>query len=183
MNVSGETDCATEAEIDAEALGRAEAEEHVFRLLRSVQREFRRHYVQLAGDYGLPFPVAGPGLVLLQEISEHPGVTLNEVARATGLNKSRVSVLMSDLADQGIVRKEGDARDSRLVRLCITPQGYGRIAEWSALAQQAVGHLLQPLSDEELVVIAKALAVLERALRLAQTASQGELPATTEQPC
>src|SRR5664280_1244904 len=180
MNVSHETDCTTETETDAEVPDRAQVQENVFTLLRSVQREFRRHYVQLAGDHGLPFPVAGPGLVLLQEISEHPGVTLNEVARTTGLNKSRVSVLMSDLADQGIVRKDGDARDSRLVRLCITPQGYGRIAEWSALAQQAVGHLLQPLSDEELVVIARALAALERALRLAQTASQGEQPATTQ---
>ena len=183
MNVSDETDCATETEIDAEAPGRAQAQEHVFRLLRSVQRQFRRHYVQLAGDHGLPFPVAGPGLVVLQEISEHPGVTLNEVARATGLNKSRVSVLMSDLADQGVVRKEGDARDSRLVRLYITPQGHGRIAEWSALAQQAIGHLLQPLSDEELVVVAKALASLERALRMAEMATPAEGPETTELSC
>jgi DNA-binding MarR family transcriptional regulator len=131
----------------------------------------------------LPFPLAGPDLVLLQEISERPGVTVNEVARLTGLNKSRVSVLMSDLTDQGIVRKDGDSRDSRLVRLCITPHGYGRIAQWSALAQQAIGHLLQPLSDEELVVVAKALAVLERALRLAETTTPAEQPATTELSC
>jgi len=127
MNVSHETDCTTETETDAEVPDRAQAQEDVFTPLRSVQREFRRHYVQLAGDHGLPFPVAGPGLVLLQEISEHPGVTLNEVARTTGPNKSRVSVLMSDLADQGIVRKDGDARDGRFVRLCITPKGDGRI--------------------------------------------------------
>src|SRR5664280_1079179 len=117
--------------------GRTQAQEHVFALLRGVQREFRRQYVQLAGDHGLPFPVAGPDLVLLQEIFEHPGVTVNEVARLTGLNKSRVSILMSDLADQGIVRKESDSHDSRLVRLCVTREGSGHIAEWSALAQQA----------------------------------------------
>jgi DNA-binding MarR family transcriptional regulator len=140
MNVPLETNCT--AETGAEP-GRAQAQEHVFTLLRSVQREFRRQYLELAGDHGLPFPLAGPGLALLQEISEHPGVTVNEVARLTGLPKSRVSVLMSGLAAQGVVRKDSDPHDSRLVRLCITPEGSDRIAEWTALAQQAMGHLLQ----------------------------------------
>ena len=127
--------------------------------------------------------MAGPGLGLLQEISEHPGVTVNEVARLTGLPKSRVSVLMSGLAAQGVVRKDGDSHDSRLVRLCITPQGSGQIAEWSALAQQAMGHLLQPLSDEELVVVAQGLEALQRAFQLTGKPSSGEQHTTTELPC
>ena len=122
----------------------------------------------------MPFPLAGPGLALLQEISEHPGITLNEVARMTGLPKSRVSVLMSGLAAQGVVRKDGDPGDSRLVRLCITPEGSGHIAEWSALAQQAMGDLLQPLSDGELVVVAEGLAALDRAFQLAATRSSAK---------
>ena len=163
--------------------GRAQAQEHVFLLLRGVQREFRRQYVQLAGDHGLPFPVAGPCLAILQEISEHPGVTVNDVARMSGLAKSRVSVLISSLAAQRIVRKDSDSRDSRLVRLCITPEGSDRIAEWTALAQQAMSHLLQPLSDEELEVVSEALAALQRAFQLAKKPSAAEQHATTELPC
>ena len=181
MNVPHETNHT--AETGAGASGRTQAQDHVFALLRSVQRGFRRQYLELAEDHGLPFRLAGPGLVLLQEISERPGVTVNEVARLTGLNKSRVSVLMSDLADQGIVRKESDSHDSRLVRLCITPEGSGHIVEWSALAQQAVGHLLEPLSDEELVVVAEGLAALQRAFQLAKMPSSGEQHTTTELPC
>ena len=180
VNVRGETDCTGETGAGS---GRAEAQEHVFTLLRSVQREFRRQYLELAGDHRLPFPLAGPGLALLQEISEHPGVTVNEVARLAGLPKSRVSVLMSGLAAQGVVRKDGDPGDSRLVRLCITPEGSGHIVEWSALAQQAMGHLLQPLSDEELVVVVEGLAALQRALQLAAKRSSAEQPATIELPC
>jgi DNA-binding MarR family transcriptional regulator len=181
VNVPLETNCP--AETGAGASGRTQAQEDVFTLLRSVQREFRRQYLELAGDHGLPFPLAGPGLALLQEISEHPGVTVNEVARLSGLPKSRVSVIMSGLAAQGVVRKESDSHDSRLVRLCITPEGSDRIVEWSALAQQAMGHLLQPLSDEELVVVAQGLAALQRALRLAAMPSSGEQHTTTELPC
>jgi len=181
VNVPLETNCTTET--GAGASGRAHAQEHVFTLLRSVQREFRRQYLTLARDHGLPFPVAGPGLALLQEISEHPGVTLNEVARLTGLPKSRVSVLMSSLAALGVVRKDSDSRDSRLVRLRITPEGSGHIAEWSELAQQAMGHLLQPLSDEELVVVTEGLAALQRAFQLAEMPNSAEQHTTTELPC
>src|SRR5664280_3774037 len=163
--------------------GRAQAQEHVFTLLRSVQREFRQQYVQLAGDHGLPFPVAGPGLALLQEISEHPGVTVNEVARLTGLPKSRVSVLMSGLAAQGVVRKDSDSHDSRLVRLCLTPEGSDRIVEWTAAARQAIGQLLQPLSDDELEVIAEGLAALQRAFELAEMPSAAEQHPTQGRPC
>ena len=158
--------------------GRPEAQEHVFTLLRSVQREFRRQYVQLVGDHGLPFPVAGPCLAVLREISEHPGAPLNEVARMTGLPKSRVSVLISGLADQGIVRKDSDSRDSRLVRLYLTSQGSRRTAEWSAAAHQAIGAMLQPLSDDELEVIAEGLAALQRAFRLTENASSADQPRT-----
>lgn len=181
MNVSGETDRTVEP--GAGASGRVEAEEHVFTLLRGVQREFRRHLLELAGDPGCPFPLAGPGLLLLQEICEHPGVTVNEVARLTGLPKSRVSMLMSGLADQGVVRKDSDSHDSRLVRLSITPEGFGRVAEWSALAQRAMGHLLQPCSDGDLAVVAEGLAVLQRAFRLAGKPSSTQQPTPNGPPC
>jgi DNA-binding MarR family transcriptional regulator len=178
--------------------GRAEAQEHVFTLLRSVQREFRRQYLELIGDQGLPFPVAGPCLAVLREISEHPGATLNEVARMTGLPKSRVSVLISGLSAQGIVRKDDDSRDSRLVRLHLTAQGARRTAEWSAAARQAIDALLQPLSDEELEVIAEGLAALQRAFGLtpaartedaraedarAEDANSAAQPPTEDRPC
>ena len=171
------------AETGAGASGRTQAQDHVFALLRSVQRGFRRQYLELAEDHGLPFRLAGPGLALLQEISERPGVTVNEVARLTGLNKSRVSVLMSDLTDQGIVRKDSDPHDSRLVRLYVTPQGCGHLVEWSAVAQQAMGQLLQPLSDEELDLVAEGLAALDRAFQLAATRSSAKQHPTKGRPC
>jgi DNA-binding MarR family transcriptional regulator len=174
---------ASETAEPGSGFGRAQAQEHVFVLLRSVQREFRRQYVQLAGDHGLPFPVAGPYLVVLREISETPGATLNEVARLTGLPKSRVSVLVRGLADQGIVRKESDPRDSRLVRIFITPQGSRRVVEWSAAAQKAVGRLLQPCSDGDLAVIAEGLATLQRAFELAKKRGSSKERAANGRPC
>ena len=131
-------------------------------------RGFRRQHVQLATGGQFPFPVYGPSLAAVREISEHPGITVNELARLTGLPKSRVSVLMTRLAARRIVRKDRDEHDSRLVRLRITPEGRQCIADWTAASQQAIGALLQPLGDEELDIVAQGLAALQRAFQRAQ---------------
>jgi DNA-binding MarR family transcriptional regulator len=141
--------------------GRAEMQEQVIELLRAVARSLRRQHVRLA--VGRCFPLSGPYLVLLQEIAGHPGVTVSELARLTGLPKSRVSVLMTRLVAERVVRKGRDEHDSRLVLLTLTPEGRRQAAEWSAASRQAIGRLLQPLRDGELAVIAGGLTTLQRA--------------------
>ena len=87
----------------------------IIELLRDVVRGFRQQHVRLAAGQQFPFPGYGPSLAAVREICEHPGITVNELARLTGLPKSRVSVLMTRLAAQRIVRKDSDEHDSRLV--------------------------------------------------------------------
>jgi DNA-binding MarR family transcriptional regulator len=145
------------------ASGRAEIQEQVIELLLAVARSLRRQHVGLAVGRG--FALSGPYLALLQEIARHPGVTVSELARLTGLPKSRVSVLMTWLVAERIVRKDPDEDDSRLVLLTITPEGRRRAAEWSAASRRAIGQLLQPLCDDELAAIARGLTALQRAFQ------------------
>ena len=112
--------------------------------------------------------MSGPYVALLQEIAGHPGITVSELARLTGLPKSRVSVLMTRLVADRVVRKDADDHDSRLVLLTITPEGRQGAAEWSAASRQAIGQLLEPLCDDELVAIAQGLAALQRAFGQAE---------------
>ncbi|HUY46380.1 MAG TPA: ATP-binding cassette domain-containing protein [Streptosporangiaceae bacterium] len=49
--------------------------------------------------------------------------------------------------DEGIIRRDRDEHDSRLVRLYVTPAGRERAREWSAAYQRTVSRLLQPLSS------------------------------------
>jgi len=141
-------------------------QEQVVELLRAVARSLRRQHVAVAAGQG--FPLSGPDLVLLREIAGRPGITVSELARLTGLPKSRVSVLVTGLVAERVVRKGQDKHDSRLALLTITPEGRRRAAEWSAASRLAIGRLLQPLSGDELVAIAEGLTALQRAFRQAE---------------
>jgi len=96
-------------------------------------------------------------------------VTLDfALARLTGLPKSRVSVLVTRLVAERVVRKDPDEHDNRLVLLTITTEGHRRAAEWSVASRQAIGRLLQPLCDDELAAIAGGLTALQHAFRQAE---------------
>jgi DNA-binding MarR family transcriptional regulator len=182
VNVPGETIGAAAATRLA-AARRACAQEQVAALLRDLIRKLRRQVPQVAASAGgFGWPACGSVLAVLREINGHPGITVNELARLTGIPKSRVSVLLTRLAAQQIVRKDDDDRDGRLVRLHITPEGRRRAEQWQAASRQAVSTLLEPLSDAELATIAAGLAALERAFGRAQR--QGQLvPAGGGLPC
>lgn len=50
-------------------------------------------------------------------------LSLNELARAAGVDKSQMSRVVSGLAARGIVLRAADAEDARGVRLTLTPAG------------------------------------------------------------
>ncbi len=182
MNVPGET-IAAAASTDHAVARRACAQDEVAALLRDLVRELRRQVAQLAASAGgLGWPAYGSALAVLQEISGHPGITVNELARLTGIPKSRVSVLLTRLAAQRVVRKDDDDRDGRLVRLHITPEGRRRAEEWQAASRRAISTLLEPLTDADLDTVAAGLTALERAFGQAQRLGRSQ-PARGALPC
>jgi DNA-binding MarR family transcriptional regulator len=177
VNVPGETT------IRAAGPPHAAARDEVAGLLRGLVRELRRQAAQLAApSQGPGWPAHGSSLALLQEICGHPGVTVSELARLTGLPQSRESVLLTRLAVQRIVRKDDHEHDGRLVRLHMTPEGRRLAGEWQAASRQAIAAVLDPLSDAELDRIAAGLTTLHGAFGRAQRRGQRE-PGGGALPC
>jgi ABC-type transport system involved in Fe-S cluster assembly fused permease/ATPase subunit len=107
----------------------------------------------------------GPSLAAVREISERPGITVNELARLTGLPKSRVSVLMTRLAAQRIVRKDSDEHDSRLVRLHITSEGRQCVADWTIASQRTsfvIAHRLSTIRNADTIIVMDAGHIVEQ---------------------
>jgi DNA-binding MarR family transcriptional regulator len=97
---------------------------------------------------------------MLRGVVLQPGITINELARLSHVPKSHVSVMMARLVELGIVRKEADARDNRLVRLRLTAAGHRRVESWRAANRRTLIRTLQPLSGDQLATIVGGLRLL-----------------------
>nr|WP_229400017.1 MarR family winged helix-turn-helix transcriptional regulator [Micromonospora okii] len=66
---------------------------------------------------------------LLLVVRAHPDVTVKEAARRLGTAPNTVSTLVGDLVDAGLLGRERDPDDRRLVRLRLTDAACRRMAD------------------------------------------------------
>jgi DNA-binding MarR family transcriptional regulator len=123
------------------ATARTGRDEEIVELLRAVNRTLRERLMQAASGRKRSLAT----LSVLRAIGNDPGITVNEVARRRYMPKSLVSIIVADLAEDGLVRKGRDSADQRLVRLRLSAAGTRELERWRAtyrsIAADAVGSL------------------------------------------
>jgi DNA-binding MarR family transcriptional regulator len=123
------------------ATARTGRDEEIVELLRAVNRTLRERLMQAASGRKRSLAT----LSVLRAIGNEPGITVNEVARRRYMPKSLVSIVVADLAEDGLVRKGRDPADQRLVRLRLSAAGTRELERWRAtyrsIAADAVGSL------------------------------------------
>jgi DNA-binding MarR family transcriptional regulator len=119
-------------------------EESILRSLRRILRAVSLHDRQLQGQYQL----TGPQLICLRHLRDCPQPpTAGELARALSLRQPTVTGLVDRLVARGVVLRRHDARDRRVVRVSLTPQG--RELAWNAPLplHERFAHRLSQLPD------------------------------------
>ncbi len=161
VNVRGQAIAAGRATHRARSGDRISPEE-VVRLLRDVRRALR-----LASENAdlQPAPQLVPYLPLFGVLAKRPGVTISELGRIARMPKSQVSVVMARAETQGLVSKEPDAADARLIRLRITPSGKAQLSRWRAAHHRVLWRALSSLSPDEVGAVITSLNALLRALQ------------------
>lgn len=144
--------------------GAGSSAEEVQRLLHELQwllAEARRAQV----SEGVTLGEAQWFRSVLITIAKNPNITVNEIARRIDGPKSRVSVLVSTLAEQGMLRREADPHDRRLVHVSLTEQGKRWLHRMRDQYHRAFMQLLSPLGDEDLATVVSGLELLCSVLR------------------
>jgi DNA-binding MarR family transcriptional regulator len=88
-------------------------------------------------------------------------LTISELARALGLDRSSVSGLVDRTEKRGLVRREPNAADARSVHVTISPEGAESLASGSAEMAQLLSSLTDALTPAE---SRRLTALLERML-------------------
>ncbi|MET8690407.1 MarR family transcriptional regulator [Streptomyces sp. NPDC004732] len=125
--------------------------------LYALSRVLRFQGMDEAGLWRLP----PSELELLRYVHAEPGTTVSVLARELGLHASNASATVRGLVNQGLLEREKDPNDGRVVRLKPTlkaDQGMALIENaWSELFADA----LAQLGDEQRAALAASVPALE----------------------
>jgi len=99
---------------------------------------------------------------LLRLAARRPGIGVAEAAQELRLAPNSVSTMVSQLADDGLLRRGRDEADGRSVRLTVTAAGAARIDQWRDMRADLAGRALETLPPADRRALKDALPALSR---------------------
>jgi MarR family transcriptional regulator, organic hydroperoxide resistance regulator len=143
---------------DDRATGRFENEDlalvPVGRAFRSMLRAFER-------DTG----VGAPRWFVLSMVAEEDGLSQGEVCRRFQQDPSRITRLAQGLENDGLIRRERDREDNRVVRMYLTEEGRALVREFPERLVGFERRVSRAISDEELRELRRLLGALTDAMK------------------
>lgn len=116
--------------------------------------------------------ITGAQLFVLQQLAEHPGASLRELADRTLTDQSSVSVVVSRLVAAGHVARRTSQRDARRTELTLTGSGRWLIDRAPELAQTALVAALRAMPASRLRIAATVLDHAARAINPPNTPTE-----------
>lgn len=104
-----------------------------------------------------------PQLRLLWALRDADGLPVGALAEHLGVNPSTITGHVDRLVRQGLVRREEDAVDRRIVRNYLTDEGAVTVGAVRRIAGAYMSNILKRLDDDQLARLEAALADLNHA--------------------
>lgn len=142
-------------------------------LLRQVSAIIRKRGREILADTG----VTPPQLDALCHLKEQPLLTMGELGGRMGLACSTATDLCDRMERNGLVVRERDQEDRRVIRLRITERGLGVIDQVISARKQYLSGVLKMVGGEERRQLIASLVHLSRLMQPAQATPQAERPA------
>lgn len=121
--------------------------------LRRIIRAVDLHSRKLSAK----FHITGPQLVCLLAVADHEPVTPSAIARAIYLSPSTVIGILDRLEGKGLIRRERDRKDRRLVHVTLKGQGRALVNNAPSPLQETLAEAMERLPDAEQASLADAL--------------------------
>jgi len=135
---------------------RADASVLVLRKLRLVFNAIKGHFREVERKAG----VAGAQVWALSVIRDHPGVGVNDLAKAMDIHQSTASNLLKPLIERRMVTASRDEADRRALRLKVTARGEAVLKKAPAPVTGVLPDALSKLDLETLLRLDNDLAGL-----------------------
>ncbi|MCX6006275.1 MAG: MarR family transcriptional regulator [Chloroflexi bacterium] len=104
------------------------------------------------------FTVGPPQVRILFYIARKPeGVSVKELAEVLSVTSGAVTQFIDALVEKGLVSREEDCNDRRLLRIKLTEYAHGKFNEFKKDYFASVSRVFEPLSDEEILQLTRLL--------------------------
>jgi DNA-binding MarR family transcriptional regulator len=100
----------------------------------------------------------------LASIERNGALTPSELATIERVQRPTATRVLAAMADRGLVRRETDVADRRVIRLKITPAGANVLRRSRSRKNAYLDRRLRELDPDELQTLERAVALIERLL-------------------
>ena len=118
----------------------------VLRQFRVIFGAVRQHYQEVEKACG----VSGAQIWAMAALRESPGLKVSELAQTLSIHPSTASNLLDKIEKAGLIRRERNSPDQRVVRLYLTPAGERALENAPQPLTGILTHALGCLSAETL---------------------------------
>ncbi len=130
-------------------------------LLRALMEKMRFVMRGMYAGQGLrfgEFMVGPPQVGILFRIASKPeGVSVKELAEERGVTPGAVSQFIDSLVEKGLVKREEDRNDRRLLRIQLTEYANDNFKEFKKDYFTSVSRVFDSLSDDEIIQLTRLL--------------------------
>lgn len=110
-----------------------------------------------------PLKLKPPHLDVLVNLYRFEGLTQQELARRLLLGRSTMSMTLPQLEQRGLITRQGDSSDRRILRLHLTKAGRDIAEKAMAIQTQIIESVLAPSSSEDCTIVAETMeAIVQR---------------------
>jgi DNA-binding MarR family transcriptional regulator len=88
-------------------------------------------------------------LDILMNLHRHPGMSQHELARKLLVGRSNITMLLPQLETQGLLLREGDTKDKRVIRLYLTADGEALLTEALAIYTALIDRVMAQSTPAE----------------------------------
>ena len=110
-----------------------------------------------------------PQYRILAYLHLHGHDTMGRLAERHGVTMPTMTKIVAGLVDKGLVQRETDPRDRRVVRLRLTDSGDELFMSLRARMEARLASLMAAMDDEERAALSRGLKALQRAIYTATT--------------
>ncbi len=112
---------------------------------RSIQRKLvRTAFAQIEGDITLPH------LEIMKTLHKEGTRHIAEIGERLQIPKPQMTHLIDKLEKSGVVTRQPDVNDRRIINIALTTRGVNIIDEFDATIESFIADKLSALTDEEL---------------------------------